>query len=64
MEIRRLFIDASYWVTLATVSLFLIWLGLQILIVLKRLWSQLTGGSNPQGGRSAGSGPSRIGPKD
>jgi hypothetical protein len=64
MEIRDLFIQASYWMTLIVAILFLVWIGLQVYIVFKRLRSHLTGGSNPPGGGSAGNGSRRIGPKD
>jgi len=44
--------------------MFLVWIGLKIYIVLKRTWSHLSGGWGSTGGRTAGGGRGRIGPRD
>jgi hypothetical protein len=59
MEIREIFVQGSYWITPVIIGLLLVWIGLQVYIVFKRLRSHLTGS-----GSSAGSGSRRIGPKD
>jgi hypothetical protein len=64
MSIRDFFVQASYWGTQALAVIFLVWVGLRIFIVLKRFWSQLSGGIRSQGAGTAGSGRNRIGPRD
>ena len=64
MSIRDLFAFASYYTFLAVIVMFLVWIGLKIYIVLKRTWSHLSGGWGSTGGRTAGGGRGRIGPRD
>ena len=58
MEIREIFVQGSYWITPIIISLFLVWVGLQVYILIKRAMSHYSGGS------TAGTGHGRIGPKD